>query len=420
MNLRKRFILLIAGVFIIPVLVMGTSFALFNKFMYPSDPQDIARDFTNSLEEAESDEQITELIESLEDAYFGVIMKTSGIIATDMEEKKTRSPKIIIQSKLQNLKDGSQVFVILGVNIIDESGTIFTLLFMLSTLGALSLFSLLIIRSINKSINILEAATGKIADGNLDFKLNTEGTDKLGSLARSLDKMRHQIKMEYDRRNRFFMGVSHDLKTPLSSITGYTDALLEGLSDNKETTEKYLRIIKNKSRELEQRITNLIRYIQLSNYDFKTSLEDKPIAPFLSDFFKQQAEEAGFHGWILNWQVNFHNDLLIPFNEELLGRALENLINNGFQYGHEDKTVSVSSGLQEDHLQILVENNGPVIPEDVLPYIFEPLYRGDNSRKGDGFGLGLASVKSIIESHGWSITAASTEGSTVFKIYISV
>jgi len=420
MNLRVRFILLITGVILIPLLVMGISFSIFNKYVYPSNPQDIVRDFNQSLKELESADQAVVLIDNLEDAYFGLIVENPEQIESDLLNFNPKRPKMIIQSKIHRFKNGSEGLILLGINILDESTGIFILIFLLSIIGALTIFSLLIIRSINSSINILEAATGKIADGNLDFELNTGGSDKLGSLTRSLDKMRHQIKMEYDRRNRFFMGISHDLKTPLASITGYTDALLEGLSENTETTDKYLRIIKKKSHQLEQRITHLIRYIELSNCDFQASLEEKPLAPFLTDFLGRYEEETGFHGHRLRWLVEIPDDLQIPFNEELLGRALENLIQNAFKYGLTGKSVAVSCSINENIVKILVKNIGPAIPADILPYIFEPLFRGDKSRKGDGFGLGLASVKSIIESHGWSISVISNEGITIFKIFIPI
>jgi len=333
-------------------------------------------------------------------------------------EEESISPKMIIQSRIHTLKNGSKVLVILGFNMTDLSYRFFPFILIISTVAVLIILSLFIIRSINRSINKLEEATGKIANGDLDFQLDTSGSDKLGSFARSLDTMRHQIKMEYDRRNRFFMGISHDLKTPLSSITGYADALCEGMADDKDTTEKYLGIIKNKSHQLEQRITHLIHYIKLSNYDSQASLEEKALAPFLKGFLEIQEEEAGFQGRSLEWDVPLPDSLYLPFDEELLGRALENLIQNGFKYGQNGEPLSVQCNKNGNTIFINTANRGPAIPADVYPYLFEPFFRGDKSRKGDGFGLGLASVKSIIESHGWSISVDSVDGKTLFSISI--
>jgi len=120
----------------------------------------------------------------------------------------------------------------------------------------------------------------------------------------------------------------------------------------------------------------------------------------------------------LSWTIDIPETLEIPFDEELLIRVLENLIQNGFKYGTTGETVSVKCYLRENIIHILVANKGPAIPEEILPLLFEPFFRGDKSRKSDGFGLGLASVKSIVESHGWAISVTSENDNTVFAITI--
>ncbi len=426
MNLRLRFLLLVVGVIFIPILVLGLSYFIFRSYMISSNPRDVIREFNDTMIEVESIDEFSILAENLEDSYFGLLVETPNLIVSTNEglisennpiEEESFSPKMIIQSRFHTLKNGSRVFVILGYDIGNIRIHFFPLILILSSVSVLIILSLLIIRSINHSIGELEIATGKIAKGDLDFELNTKGSDKFGSLARSLDTMRHQIKMEYDRRNRFLMGISHDLKTPLSSITGYTDALIEGMADNEENTEKYLGIIKKKSHQLEKRISHLIHYIKLSNTDFQAGLEKKSISNYLKEFLEMHQEEVGFKKQTLKWSVDIPQNYLIAFDEELLGRALENLIQNGFKYGSDDTSVTVSCIQKRCEMEIKIENNGPAIPEDVLPHLFEPFFRADKSRQGDGFGLGLASVKSIVESHGWTISVQSEKDTTRFCIF---
>jgi len=425
MNLRLRFFLLVVGVIFIPILVLGLSYFIFRSYLISSDPRDIAREFNSTMNEIESIEEFRTIAENLDESYFGLMVETPELIVSTNEdlvkynnptEEESFSPKMIIQSRVHTLKNGSKVLVILGYNMADISMRFFPIILIISSVSVLIILSLLIIRSINLSIGELEIATGKIAQGDLDFELNTKGSDKFGSLARSLDTMRHQIKMEYDRRNRFLMGISHDLKTPLSSITGYTDALIEGMADDEETTEKYLEIIKNKSHQLEKRISNLIHYIKLSNSDFRAGLEEKSISGYLTEFLEVHEEEAGFREQALNWSVDIPHDYLIAFDEDLLGRALENLIQNGFKYGYEGTPVTIMCILKKSEIEISIKNKGKVIPADVRPHLFEPFFRADKSRQGDGFGLGLASVKSIVESHGWTISVQSEKDSTLFRI----
>jgi signal transduction histidine kinase len=418
--MRLQFVFLVAGVILMPVFVMGVSFFVFDTTMYPSNPQDYFDDFHNKLGNVESVDQLEYLFDDLEASYFGMVVTPSGTSFSKRfpDGGESANPLYILDSRLQRLSDGTPVQVILGVNVFDESGIIFPVLFLFSIMAALTILSLIIIRSINKSITTLETATKRIAAGDLDFKIQMKRADKIGSLAVSLDTMRQQIKAEGDRRQRFYMGVSHDLMTPLSSISGYSEALLSGLSKNEDMTMKYLGIINRKSYELEQRISHLLNYIGASNLEFQKSLKNQTIALFLRDFLESQSEEQGFYGRLLEWSVKIPEDLQIPFNEELLGRALENLIQNGFKYGTAASPVAIESSHHGDHLEITVRNLGPAIPPEIQPMLFEPFFRGDNSRRGEGFGLGLSSVKSIIESHGWNITLYSDNEKTFFSIVV--
>jgi len=421
MNLRLQFIVLILSVIFMPIIIMGISFMLFNMIIYPSDPKVVADDFFARVEDMNSGDEIVELSNSLEDSYFTIIVDSSDIQSTKAFVESDRlNPIIIVDSRQHVFPDRSELYIILGVHIFSENTKIFPLIFMLSIIIPLLLLPILILRSINSSINILEKATSRIANGDLDFKLEVKRNDKLGSLSDSLDSMRQQIKLEQDRRNRFYMGISHDLMTPLAHISGYSDALLEGLSLNDEMTSKYLRIINNKSYQMEQRITQLLNYLSSTNLDFQQGLEKQNILVFLTDFLELHEEEQSFYKRTLQWSTDLSEKRLVPYNEELFTRALENLIQNSFKYGLEGEAVRVKVFEKEKNILIKVINKGIPIPPETVEHIFEPFFRGDKTRKGNGFGLGLSSVKSIIESHGWYISVQSSELETVFCIKIPI
>lgn len=429
MTLRTKFILLIAGAIIIPLISMMGALILYKNYMNLADPVSVRKELDESYQKIKTVEDLSLILDNFNNSYFSMMIEEPERIKSSYDDPALFSsvsrleaftPRVIIDSRIHTLADGQNVLIIFGFDLLNINGRIFPFIFLITSLIVLIIISLFIIRSINNSISRLEEATGKIASGNLDFEIDTKGQDKFGSLARSLDTMRDQIKMEYDRRNRFFMGISHDLKTPLASITGYADALTEGMAEDRKSMDKYLKIIKDKSHLLEQRITHLIHYLKLSNYDFQTSLEEKSLSHFLRSFLEVQSEEAGFHGHKLEGNIKITDDLLIQFDEELLGRALENLLQNAFRYGSENESVNLSCYRAYDHIVFVIENKGMKIPEEQLKHLFEPFFRGDKARKGDGFGLGLASVKSIVESHGWSISADSTELRTRFTILIPV
>jgi len=286
---------------------------------------------------------------------------------------------------------------------------------------AASLISWFIIKSIRKSLRILKNATRRVAEGDLDFSLAPGGRDDFASLMRSFDQMRIRLKDEYSRRSRFLMGVSHDLKTPLSSITGYLDALSDGMASNPEQAAKFMAIMREKAAQLEQRISHLIEYVKMETGQWQLPLEETDASSFLKQIVQCYREESEFLSY------NFFADIRVPdqtmflMDRELVTRVFENLMHNAVRYSGEEKKISISAEIASDSskLSMAIENTGPGIQEQDLPLIFEPFYRGNASRNQKGFGLGLASVRAIIDAHGWTITVSSKPGEkTAFSLTI--
>lgn len=419
MNLRQQFVILIVSVFAIPFFILGMSFYIFSSTMYPSDPRVVAEDLFTGLDDVESIDKIAPLFETIDDSYTGIILNKKDLeVIGNLSDLTIENPTVIVDSQTHLLPDNQEVVVLLGVSLVNEDSIIFPMIFLLSSLIPLILIPLLIIRSINNSIRKLESATEKIAQGNLDFELSTKRNDQIGSLAISMNDMRKQLKEEKDRRNRFYMGVSHDLMTPLAHISGFSEALLEGLSSNEEMTERYLNIINSKAELMEKRIRQLLEYLQYSEMEFQNQLEERDIGAFLKDFLTALEEEQSFHKREVEWQLDLSEQLIVSFNETLLNRALENLIQNSFRYGDNEHPVQIHISQVQDDILISIKNRGNAIPEKELQYIFEPFYRVDKSRRNKGFGLGLSAVKSIIDSHGWEISASSDDELTEFCIII--
>ncbi len=426
MNLRTRFIILIFGSILVPMLIMASIFQFVNNSLSLSDPLRAVQYNSSQLESIQSMEELNELSENMEKPYFMIVSEGKVIISSSDPQLENpedifryeNASQMAINTQRIELADGRTVSVIYGMDLTRVSNRLLPVLFLLSIAFVLISLSLLTIRSINKSISELEHATGKIAEGDLNVLINTSSKDKFGSLARSLDSMRHQIKEEYERRDRFFMGVSHDLKTPLASITGYADALIEGIADDKETTEKYLKVIQDKSHQLEDRITHLIHYLKLSHYDMQMSMTESSLTDFLTEFAQEQSDESGMYDRAFSWDIKLKDDQMLLFDEDLLRRTLENLVQNAYRYGNPSSPVHLSCQSHGNTIELCISNNGSPIPSDQLELIFEPFYRADKSRSGDGFGLGLALVKSIIEGHGWTISVRSDQLETTFIIRI--
>ena len=277
-----------------------------------------------------------------------------------------------------------------------------------------------IVRRFNRSVRSLEAATSRVADGELDFSLPVRGNDEVASLTRSFDRMRSALKEEFARRARFIMGVSHDLRTPLALIQGYVEAVADGKAADPETHRKYLSIVQDKTRALDGMVSDLIEFVRMDTGEWKLTHRPVPLAPFLRPIALRYAEDAAILRRSFTHAIELSDDVEVSMDEALLGRALENLIGNAIRYTREGGTIALRAGIESGVPVLTIADTGVGIPAEDLPRIFDPFYRGTNARREQGFGLGLATVKSIVEGHGWTIAVASDVGrGSTFRITMS-
>ncbi len=280
-----------------------------------------------------------------------------------------------------------------------------------------SLMSVLILRSLNRSILKLEGATRRIAEGDLDFELPARGNDQIASLTRSFDSMRRALKEEYARRSRFIMGVSHDLRTPLTLIQGYVEAISDGFAAEPESQKKYLSIILDKTHALEAMIGELIEFVKMETGEWRMTHRDVPVRSFLVDNARRFAEDAQILKREFSWSVEVPETWCVRMDAGLFSRALENLVGNAIRYTEENGTITMTAAAGIGEVVLSIMDTGIGIPKDEVGRIFDPFYRGTNSRREQGFGLGLTTVRSIIESHGWNISVHSAVGEgTTFTI----
>jgi signal transduction histidine kinase len=280
-----------------------------------------------------------------------------------------------------------------------------------------ALMSFLIAGSLNRSIRALEGATRRIAEGDLDFQLTPRGKDEIASLTRSFETMRLALKEEYSRRSRFIMGVSHDLRTPLAMIQGYAEAIADGFASDPQVQNRYIGVILEKTRALEGMVAELIDFVKLDTGEWRMKFRDVPIRAFLQDIARRFAEDAGILKRQFQALIDVPTTAVVSMDEGLFYRALENLIGNAIRYSAEGGNIELAARQDSGPLVITVSDTGIGIPAEELPHVFDPFYRGSNSRREQGFGLGLTTVKSIVEAHGWSIDVSSTVGQgTTFTI----
>ncbi|MDD4899324.1 MAG: ATP-binding protein [Candidatus Omnitrophica bacterium] len=216
-------------------------------------------------------------------------------------------------------------------------------------------------------------------------------------------------KLETMRRD-FVANVSHELKTPLTSIKGFIETLLEGALDDKENSRHFLEIIRDHANRLDSLTQDLL---------ILSSAESKEAQLDLSSIdLKELADKVllGFKAQLKKKDISIRNEipagLTVQADSDKIEQVLTNLIDNAIKFNREKGWVRIYSEETHSKIKVGVEDSGFGIPEKDLPRIFERFYRVDKARSRElgGTGLGLSIVKHIVELHGGSVGLESTEG----------
>ncbi|MBT3271704.1 MAG: HAMP domain-containing histidine kinase [Spirochaetales bacterium] len=426
MSLRLRFLILVVGSFLVPAFVFFISFQLdmdVESFREYRAIVTAHHEWRDNLQSTVFDrDNLTDPMEILswpaEVRVFdeeGNELFSRKPIFSDVDERRF----YITESVPINFIDGSKGLIVVTrpPNPFNQNADLWYV-----PLTGLLFFAIMVIffgQSINRSIGNLEKATRQIAGGDLDFELPIKGNDKLASLTRSFDSMRQHLKEEYARRSRFIMGISHDLKTPLSSISGYIEAIKDGYADSPEKLTKYVGIIDDKTDLLASRISMLIDYVKKETAEWKIDLKPVEIRPFIEELSKVFESETSLKNRVFSSSVDVRPGFFLLMDEDMVIRALENIMQNALHYSPEHSKINFSCLENPEGITIALTNQGEGISAHDLPYVFDPFVRGAAGRNGTGFGLGLATVESVISSHGWKVEVESEpDVRTVFSVII--
>lgn len=277
--------------------------------------------------------------------------------------------------------------------------------------------------TITNRVQRLERAAGQIAAGDLDVKVPVEGQDELSALAETFNQMSDQLKKTAEQqaalermRSDLIAWVSHDLQTPLTSVRAILEALADGVAEDPETIQRYLRTAQRDIQSLSTLIDDLFQMAQLDAGGLPLDREWGSLSDLISDTlesFRQLAEKQGID---LNGAA--HECDPVDMDIQRIGRVLNNLVGNAIRHSSQGDSVLVQAWRDENQVIVTVCDSGEGIQEADLPHVFDRFYRGEKSRnrRTGGAGLGLAISKGIVEAHGGSITVDSKYGEgTCFK-----
>ncbi len=253
-------------------------------------------------------------------------------------------------------------------------------------------------------------ATEHYASGNYHYELQPDSNDEIGYLAGILSYMASEIARSEDDQKKFVANVSHDFRSPLTSIRGYLDAMLDGTIPP-ELHEKYLRIVLNETERL-TKLTNGL--LQLNNLNTKGLLLDKTHFDINTVIYDTA---ASFEGTCQKKNIKLQlfltgDKMLVHADMGKIQQVLYNLLDNAIKFSHTDSVIKIETTEKKNKLYVSVKDYGIGIPKDELKLVWDRFYKSDASRGKDkkGTGLGLSITKEIIHSHGENINVISTQG----------
>ena len=306
----------------------------------------------------------------------------------------------------------------------------FTLIFLILFISTIiSLICIILIsKTIFHSIIKIENKTQQLANGNLETPVEPETPEKgneITSILTSLEKMRSELIEAQERKNRLMMGISHDLRTPVAVIKGYSEAITDEVITDKDEIKTTVSLINTKVTQLGEMIDTLINFMKLNNTETKEALVPNSITNLITDFGKYAEMTGALFKRRVILDINFPKNIIIPFNNQLVHRALENIFSNAIRYTKENDTITIASYLDEknseESLILKISDTGIGIAKKDLNSIFDMFFRGTNSRLEEGLGIGLSVVKTIIDNHGWTISVDSKKNAgSCFTIVIPV
>ena len=276
-------------------------------------------------------------------------------------------------------------------------------------------------RRLTRPINAIEGAARQLATGDLSARaaVPTSTDNELAALAGTLNNMASQLEQSRGSERAFLLSISHDLRTPLTSIRGYAEALADGTLDDAkpEDRKRAATVIGAESRRLERLVRDLLDLSRLDSHQFSLNARDCDASEVVRDAAEAFRPTAGDLNIALT--VDPGPSLPVVLDPERLGQIVANLVENALKYAAANVRVSVGP-YPPDNIAVIVVDDGPGIPTDKLARVFDRLYTvRETPGRSVGTGLGLAIVRELVAAMGGTASAeVATDGGTRFIVTI--
>jgi two-component system OmpR family sensor kinase len=269
------------------------------------------------------------------------------------------------------------------------------------------IIAILFARSIYSPLNKVKEAAHKVAQGDYEQRVPEEGPREVKELAAGFNHMTEQVKQSQLQLRHFVADVSHELKSPLTAIQGFSQALIDGTANDEETRTKAANIINTESKRMKRQVDELLDLSRMQSGQFKMTQETVNISDLLKhchDIFDVQAKEKN-----IQLKIALENSLLVTGDSDRLEQLFCNLLDNAVKNtppGGKEQTVARKTS--DGFVEVKVIDEGPGIHPEHLPHVFERFYQVTGVRTGVGLGLTIA--REIVRAHGGTIEARSEPG----------
>lgn len=273
-------------------------------------------------------------------------------------------------------------------------------------------------KSIVKPLQQLNKAVDEISSGNLSYTVLEEGDEEIRQVSEALEAMRLKLdesvstqKKYDDNRKMLVSSISHDLKTPITSIKGYVEGILDGVPQTPEQTEKYLKTIYSKTVQVDNMIDDLLLYSKLDLNQLAFNFQLTDVLEYFKDCVEENEPELSKESIKISLINLLSNNYFVLIDRQKMKRAVMNILDNARKYIKKDKgEIKVILREITDRVIIEIADNGIGISKDNLSLIFDRFYRTDSARNtAGGSGMGLAIARQIIEGQDGQVWVTSQE-----------
>ncbi len=265
-------------------------------------------------------------------------------------------------------------------------------------------------KKISKPIQKLNYVAKSISKGNFKQRVEIDEIEELGELGETFNEMAESIEAFEATRNSFLANISHDLRTPMTTITGFVEGILDGTIPE-EKHQWYLSIVLDESKRLSRIVNDILDISKLEQGSFNLEMQNFDINELVRlTVIKLEKKITDKN---IQLSVEFEKESLMVFaDKDAISRVLTNLLDNAIKFTNETGFIDIIAGIKNQKAYVSVQNSGNGIAEDELRHIFDRFYKTDKSRSLDknGAGLGLYIVKSIMQAHGQRVWAESEQG----------